>query len=527
MKRLALVLGALLLVTACRKHGAHDHADAHPAGHDHHEEGHGHADGPVVRITLWSKQFELFAEHAPAIVGREVTLLAHLTVLEGFKALDSSEVEVELEGPAKLRGSAPKALRPGIFQLSVTPTVAGKYKGRVRVKGSSSGTVEGVELTVFENDEAASRAAPPESHSGLIEFLKEQQWGVAFGTDSARKGKLSASVEVSGRIGTPPGGSAEVGAPVTGRLVAPSGGLPRPGDEVKKGRLLASLVPTPSSPEDGARAGLAVVEAEGRAAAAAKSVERARRLLKDEAISKREVEDAEREAQVAQEAVRAAKRASALYAGASGSGAGGGWRLKSPITGTIVAVNATPGATVSPGDVLFRVVDPKEVWIIARVSEQDVVRVRTDRDASYRVAGQETWQPLSVSGPNPAAKIVTVGRTVDPVSRTVDVIYSLLEPDESLRIGGRLDVSLPTGEEFLGVVVPRNALIDQDGRDVVYVQVDGEHFEERQVRTGPRAGGAVGVVSGLKTGERVVTRGAHLVRLADRAKNAQPHGHVH
>ena len=49
----AFALAALL--AACRGQDAgHDHASEHPAGHDHHDEGHGHGDGPVVRITRWS-----------------------------------------------------------------------------------------------------------------------------------------------------------------------------------------------------------------------------------------------------------------------------------------------------------------------------------------------------------------------------------------------------------------------------------------------------------------------------------------
>jgi multidrug efflux pump subunit AcrA (membrane-fusion protein) len=61
----------------------------------------------------------------------------------------------------------------------------------------------------------------------------------------------------------------------------------------------------------------------------------------------------------------------------------------------------------------------------------------------------------------------------------------------------------------------------------VYVQVDGEHFEQRPVRTGPLAADRVGILHGLTAGERIVTRSAHLVRLADRPKNTEGHGHIH
>jgi multidrug efflux pump subunit AcrA (membrane-fusion protein) len=116
---------------------------------------------------------------------------------------------------------------------------------------------------------------------------------------------------------------------------------------------------------------------------------------------------------------------------------------------------------------------------------------------------------------------------VEPLSRTVDVLYSLRQPDPNLRVGGLVQVSIPAGDDFTGVVVPASALVDQDGRQAVYVQLDGEHFAERPVRVGPRAGGRVGILEGLGSGERVVTQGAHLVRLSDRSKSTEAHGHIH
>jgi multidrug efflux pump subunit AcrA (membrane-fusion protein) len=167
------------------------------------------------------------------------------------------------------------------------------------------------------------------------------------------------------------------------------------------------------------------------------------------------------------------------------------------------------------------------LWVVARVPEQEAARLRRDRDASFQVAGLETWTTIDITGPDPSASIVNVGQIVDPHSRTVDVLYSLTKPDPALRIGGLIQVSLPAGDDFEGIVLPRSALVNQEGREMVYVQVDGEHFEERLVRTGPRSGSQIAITSGLSLGERVVSKGAHLVRLADRAKNSVGHGHVH
>jgi RND family efflux transporter MFP subunit len=190
-------------------------------------------------------------------------------------------------------------------------------------------------------------------------------------------------------------------------------------------------------------------------------------------------------------------------------------------------VRATPGASVAPGDVLFKIVDTAELWIRARVPEQDASRIQTEQNAAYQPSGLAQWLPLTVVGDQTNASLVDVGRVVDATSRTVDVIYSLKSPDPRLRVGALVRVSLPLGERFSGVVVPRTAVLEEDGRTVVYVQLDGEHFEERTVRLGPSAAGVVAIQQGLEPGARIVTQGGNFIRLASQKGSGQAHGHIH
>jgi RND family efflux transporter MFP subunit len=343
---------------------------------------------------------------------------------------------------------------------------------------------------------------------------------------SAAEGAVSPSIEVSGTVTTPPDGSADVGATVSGRIVAPPGGLASPGTRVRAGQVLATITAAAAaaSPEAGATAGLAVAEADARLASAESALARAERLLAERAIAQREVDAARREVEVARAAGVAARRSRAVLAG---GGQGTTLRLASPIDGVIAEVSARPGQAAEPGTTLFRIVDPSVLWISARVPEADAARIRADVDARYQVVGSETWSVLDVTAPDATAEVVDVGRVVDPVSRTVMITWALRTPDPILRIGGAVQVAVAVGARWRGVVVPRAALVDDDGRDVVYVQAEGEAFEERLVRIGPRAGDVVGVEEGLRSGERVVTTGANLVRLASRATTATGHGHVH
>ena len=83
------------------------------------------------------------------------------------------------------------------------------------------------------------------------------------------------------------------------------------------------------------------------------------------------------------------------------------------------------------------------------------------------------------------------------------------------------------GERASGVVVPASAVLDEDGRPIMYVQVDGEAFEKRMVRLGGQEGNRVLILDGIKAGERVVTGSAYQVRLASLSTAVPAHGHEH
>jgi multidrug efflux pump subunit AcrA (membrane-fusion protein) len=115
---------------------------------------------------------------------------------------------------------------------------------------------------------------------------------------------------------------------------------------------------------------------------------------------------------------------------------------------------------------------------------------------------------------------------LDPASRTLPFVFALARPDRSLAVGQRVSVRLYTGTGAEAVAVPVSAIVDDAGRPVVFVQREGESFVRRPVTLGARDGSLVGV-EGINAGERVVVRGAPLVRLAALSTSVPSHGHVH
>ena len=512
-------------------HGASAHGhDAHDTSAEGHGAGHGHADD-AVGITRYTDKVELFAEHPPAVVGSPMPFLAHLTVLQDFSALQYGTVTLRLVGPVAVSATVEKALRPGIFQPVVTPTVPGRYQGELVVQGAAvQDTITGFDVVVYESAAAAAAQGDAEAGPGAepIVFLKEQQWQVPFGTAFAAQGVLTPTIEVPGEIGTPPAGQAEVTAVVTGRVMAPPEGLPRIGQVVSRGTLLATLAPAPDKPEAAARAELAVVEAEAQLEAAQAAVARSERLLAAQAIPARQLEQARRDLRVADKALQSAKRTQAMFSGAVEGGAGrGSYRITAPIAGVVTEVAVSVGHVIERGEHLLRIVDFDELWVTAHVPERDAAVVAAEQAAAFKVAGTDQWLPLTLKGAQASATLIHLGRVVQPLSRTVDVIYGLKEPAESLRVGALVQVAVPVGAPVTGVIVPRSAVLADKGRSLVYVQVEGEAFEERVVRLGSSSGANVLVTAGVTAGERLVTHGANVIRLSSRSANAPSHGHVH
>jgi multidrug efflux pump subunit AcrA (membrane-fusion protein) len=86
---------------------------------------------------------------------------------------------------------------------------------------------------------------------------------------------------------------------------------------------------------------------------------------------------------------------------------------------------------------------------------------------------------------------------------------------------------MPTGERSRGLAIPLDAIVDDKGIAVAFVQAEGETFERRELELGIKSDGYAEVKSGLKAGDRVVTKGAYRVHLGSLSTTLPAHGHAH
>jgi RND family efflux transporter MFP subunit len=488
----------------------------------------GQPEPPTLDVTSWTAKTELFMEYPPLVAAQTVRFAVHLTLLSDFSALNAGRPRIEMTpeqggSPVTLAGSDP--LRPGAFRVEGQLPAAGRYRWALLVE--APGLADRHELgmaTVF--GDPASAAADAETHGSddpaAIAYLKEQQWTNAFATVPVGEADMRLSVRAPATVHPLPGGEAIVAAPAAGRLVADV--LPSIGDRVQSGQVLARLEPRLSAGAD--RATLEAEVAEVRAAVEAARVEQSRseQLLAERAVPARRVEDARRATGVAEARLRAAEarlaqRDETLRTG-GGAAAGNAYALRAPIAGRLAELVATIGASYDEGASLFRIVRTDRVELEVQVPAADVAIARQAAGLALEIPGFPkplTFDPHHVHHPG----------VLDATTRALPLQMEIANPGEQLLIGQVGTAILYTRDRQRAVVVPSAAVLTEAGRPYVFVQTGGEQFARRFIEIAARDGDLVGIRSGVKPGERVVTRGAYEIQLASAAKGLPAEGHVH
>ena len=198
--------------------------------------------------------------------------------------------------------------------------------------------------------------------------------------------------------------------------------------------------------------------------------------------------------------------------------------LRSPIAGTIVEASVTSGELINNSRKLFHVVNLDTLWIEANVSEYDLARVQKAPGASYRLAAYPDRIMPIISG---GGRLIDIGAVVDPDTRTVPIRYEVPNPDGTLRVGMFADLLVETNHRQTALAVPKDAVVDEGGEVVVYLQRGGETFERRRVEVGIRDANQVEIRNGLAVGDRVANKGAYTIRLSTLSSAIPAHGHAH
>jgi biotin carboxyl carrier protein len=195
--------------------------------------------------------------------------------------------------------------------------------------------------------------------------------------------------------------------------------------------------------------------------------------------------------------------------------------VTAPFDGEVVELTAQPGMNVEAGAVLLRITDPSAVLVRLDLPPEVLSRGRAKKRVDVSLAGSA---PPGMQGPNnrnePAAAVTTVAAELVGPAPVADAASQLLgfwyrlDPSspatENLalvwRPGMFVTAALPTGAKQEVVSVADGALLYHQGRALVYVKIDANRYERREVRVLGRAPGKRwALAEGVKPGELVVS----------------------
>lgn len=190
------------------------------------------------------------------------------------------------------------------------------------------------------------------------------------------------------------------------------------------------------------------------------------------------------------------------------------YTVTTPISGVVLARNATVGGVAGEGATLFEVADLSSLWVDLHIF---------GADAQHIVPGV----PVTVTRLSDGATAQTTLERVLPgtatASQSTVARATLANADGLWRPGSAVKARITVEQQPAALVVPVAALQTFRDWDVVFVRV-GDTYEIRPVELGKRDAERVEVLSGLKAGDQVVVEQSYLVK-ADIEKSGASHDH--
>lgn len=331
---------------------------------------------------------------------------------------------------------------------------------------------------------AANSSGPQRLPDGSVFVPKPAQHQIGVRTTPVAVKEHSRSIEMPGTIVVDPNAGGKVQAMLAGRLLAGPKGFPSVGQAVRRGDVLAYVVPSAGAIE---RSNQTAQVAELKAGLGLAEKRLARQRLLEDTVPRKEIEATEAEIASLRERI-----------GALGSGLTTRDVLTAPVAGVIAASHGVQGQVVEAGGLVFDIVDPARVRVEALAYEPGT-------------AGDVGEAFLVLDGKRTALKFIGASRTLRDQAQPLQFAGPAAAL-QTLSIGQRVNLVVRSRSTVKAYAVPSAALVKSpSNQTIVWVKQSAERFVPKVVAAQPLDGESVAVTSGLEDGDRVVTRAATLV----------------
>ena len=352
-----------------------------------------------------------------------------------------------------------------------------------------------------EHDHEHEAAANP----GEVVFKEANAKAVGLQTITVTPGAFTQVIRTSGQVLAAQGEESVMVATVPG--VVSFGSVPfTDGTAVRKGQAVLSIA------SNGLSEGDVAVRAKAAYEAAKLEFERMEALVADRIVSAKEFEQAKLNY----------ANAKAAYEAVANKQTAKGVAVVAPLNGYLKNIQVKEGDYVAVGQPLATIAQSNRLMLRADVSERYYSSLPMVQSAHFKTPYDEQVYRLS----DLRGRLLSYGRASGGDSFFVPVTFEF-DNKGAILPGSFVEVYLLTKPLEQVISVPVESLIEEQGLYSVYVRLDADCYRKQPVTLGANNGVDVQILSGLKGGEAVVTKGAHQVKLAS-ASNAIPaHSHHH
>ena len=260
------------------------------------------------------------------------------------------------------------------------------------------------------------------------------------------------------------------------------------GQTVSQGQILVRL----NNPDNAARLAQAkanLSSTQAQATLAKNMMQRKKRLLDQGFISKVEYEQATVDYQAQQENVKAQQENVNIAQKANLDGI-----ILSPISGVITQRQIEKGQTVTAGQTLFEIVDPKHLEIQAKLPSDMQAALKVGQNIEYTIQGN----PASLS-----AVITRISPIADPASRQLEFFAKPNQSIHSISIGAFVDGNILASQPVSGQLIPLDVIQDIKNQAYVWVIRNQKIAKVHLVILEQRYHDNSAVVQGLNKGDQI------------------------
>ena len=349
-----------------------------------------------------------------------------------------------------------------------------------------------------------TKGGKTEAHADEILFTPEQAKAIGLEITDIQPSAFHQVIKTSGQILSAQGDEVTISATSSGIVSFNKASL-NEGVAVKGGESLLSISSKNLADGD------PVMKAKSAYEIAKKEFDRAESLIGDKLISQKEYNDLKltyENAKVTYESI--GQRTTAKGVG-----------MSTPISGYVKSKLVNEGQYVEVGQELMTITQNRKLNLRADISERYYRDLGTIISANFKSPYEKTVYQLSELG----GRLVSYGKSVNSQEFYIPVNFEFNNVGQVLS-GSYVEVYLLGQPRENIISIPVSSLTEEQGIYFVYLQIHPDAYKKQEVNIGVNDGSRVEILSGLKNGDKVVSKGAYHVKLAS-ASSAIPHAHEH